>query len=104
MIMTEAQAGIALNEVGVIQQSLENATYAPPASGPQIVERLDAVMDLYKESSTVYAALVEPMLQWAIYSVAPKFIAPNAPNAESWKILFDSLTDFHERWKHLDPN
>lgn len=103
MIMNEAQAGIALDEVGAIQQSLENATYAPPTSGPQIVERLDAVMDLYKESSTAFTAFVEPMMQWAMFSVFPKYIAPNAPNAESWKLLYESVADFYARWKYLDP-
>ena len=104
-LLTDEAAGAALEEVGRLQQAIDAGEVDLDSAGDMIIERLDAVMDLYSDSSTVYATLVEPFMSWAIHSLGPKFIVDqdSTPESRQYKALYARFKDFYAQWKHLDP-
>ncbi|NYF14221.1 hypothetical protein HDC34_002548 [Pseudoclavibacter sp. JAI123] len=66
-----------------------------------MIERLDGVVSLYSDSSTLYEALVEPITLWAASSLGPRFIMdPESADGRRARELFDEIGAFHERNLH----
>lgn len=105
ILLSEEAAGAALEEVGELQRAIDAGEVDLNQAGDMIIERLDAVMVLYSESTTVYEALIEPFMSWAIHSLAPRFLVDQDSTAISrqYKALYGKFSDFYKQWQHLDP-
>lgn len=100
LLITEEDARHALKEVVVLQRAVEGGFMPADRAGDEIVERLEAVVRLYEArgSTNVYEYLVEPVMRWAIRSIAPQFITdPTSPDAVAKRHLYDAISAFFKR-------
>lgn len=106
IIVTDEAAGAALEEVGQLQRAIDAEQVDLDHAGAMIVERLDAVITLYADSTTVYSALMGPFMDWAIRSVDVRFIVDqdSTPESRQFKVLFAQFSALHKKWQHLDPS
>lgn len=88
-----------LDEVGALQKAIDEGTIGPREAIDPLLSRMETLTASF-EGTTIYEAFVEPSVQWAIYW-APRWLRPNAPNAEAWKELTDAITEYHNRWLYL---
>ncbi|MCW2135391.1 hypothetical protein B0G38_004582 [Arthrobacter sp. VKM Ac-2550] len=72
--------------------------------GDQMVERADAVAEYFiaMGSTNVYAPLVEPLMQWSQYSMAPIWLRdPQSRMGLEAKEVYESIRVFFEKYSHL---
>ncbi|MCG5450505.1 hypothetical protein [Micromonospora hortensis] len=104
-IESKDDAGAALERVGFLQQQVDAGQIDPAAAGPEIVETLNAVVSFFVligATGNLYTALVEPLMQWNIYSVSPKFLrGPESPETRSARELFEMISAFYHKWEVL---
>ncbi|HWM34192.1 MAG TPA: hypothetical protein VNR36_08155 [Pseudolysinimonas sp.] len=106
ILLSEEAARQALDEVGELQRQVEAEEVDFELAGDQIVERLDAVMTLFEGSANIYSVVAEPAMRWAHAALAPKWVVDQDATAESrrYKALWYKISEFFDRYKHLDPD
>ena len=98
-------AGAGLERVGSLQQQVDEGGIDPATAGREIVETLNAVISFFVligSTDRLYTAIIEPLQQWNVYSVALKFLEnPETPAAKSARQLFDAVSAFCHKWEML---
>ncbi|MDI2037146.1 hypothetical protein [Paenarthrobacter nitroguajacolicus] len=104
LITSESAAGEALEEVGQLQRSAEDGNLAGGHAGDQMVERADAVVEYFLAmgSSNLYGPLIEPLMQWAQFAMAPIWLRnPETQTGREAKQVYESIRMFFEKYSHL---
>ncbi|MGI5521358.1 hypothetical protein ACQEUX_10395 [Micromonospora sp. CA-259024] len=104
-IESREDAGAGLERVGYLQQQVDAGQLDPAAAGPEIVETLNAIISFFVligATGNLYSAIVEPLMQWNVYSVSLKFLeGPETSETRSARQLFELISAFCHRWEIL---
>jgi hypothetical protein len=103
LIFSDDKAGTVLEEIGQLQRQVETGNFDPSAAGQAICERAAAVADYFiaRGSNNVYEPLIKPLLEWAIYALAPKFLMETGPAGDANRVIYDDIVELHGRYEHL---
>lgn len=105
LITSESAAGEALEEIGQLQRSAEDGNLGGGRVGDQMVERADAVTEYFLAmgSTNLYTPLVEPLMQWAMYAMAPIWLRdPETQSGQEAKRVYESIRVFFEKYSYLE--
>lgn len=103
LIFSDEKAGAVLGEIGQLQRQIEAGSFESSTTGQAICERAAAVADYFiaRGSNNVYEPLIKPLLEWAIYSLAPKFLLDTGPVGDANRAIYDDIVELHRRYEHL---
>ncbi|WP_146084301.1 hypothetical protein [Rathayibacter sp. AY1F6] len=94
-LSTEEQAGVVLDQIGAHQQAITDLGADPRAGADAIAERLEAVVTfLYSagfERAAIKEQLLEPIQEWLIYTIAPRWLKAEDPAQDDSHYLFERL-------------
>lgn len=104
LIISRDHAGQVLDQIGAYQRAVDQGDSLDDA-GEEIVTRLDAVVQYFGPSTEVYETLIKPAIEWAIYTVAPKWIDPKEDQtlAPKYREIQMKIGAFYEKYSYLDP-
>ncbi|MET7670869.1 hypothetical protein [Micromonospora luteifusca] len=104
-IESKEDAGAALERVEYLRQQVDAGRIDPASAGPEIVETLNAIVSFFVligATGNLYAAIVEPLIEWNLYSVSLKFLGgTETPETQSARQLFEMLSAFYHKWEIL---
>ena len=101
VIIDDEGASRALDRVGALQAQGEETDHPVPIA-EAVAEELDAVMAylLHREGTNIYAVIIEPVMQWALYLWSEdKIMRPESEGAQAYGVI----SEFFTRYQHLNP-
>lgn len=103
LIYSDEKAGAVLEEIGQLQRQVEAGSFEASTAGKAICERAAAVADYFiaRGSNNVYEPLIKPLLEWAIYSLAPKFLLDTGPTGDENRAIYHDIVELHGKYEHL---
>lgn len=104
LINSEPAAGEALEQIGQLQRSAEAGDLGGGRVGDHMVERAEGVVEYFLAmgSTNVYVPLVEPLMGWALYSMAPiSLLEPETRRGIEARAVYDSIKAFFEKYSYL---
>ncbi|MFF1385553.1 hypothetical protein ACFVWT_18525 [Arthrobacter sp. NPDC058288] len=102
LIFSDDKAGVVLEEIGQLQRQVEAGSFHS-ATGQDICERADAVAEYFvaRGNNNVYEPLIKPLMEWAIYALAPKFLMDAGPDGAANRAIYSAIVELHGRYEHL---
>lgn len=102
LIFSDEHAGQILEEVGQLQRQIEAGQGLDVAS-QEVSTRARAVIEYFLScgSTNVFKPLVEPLMQWGIYSLAPKFLTDESLQGKQYRAVYDAISSIYADYKHL---
>lgn len=102
LIFSDDKAGAALEEIGQLQRQVEAGSFNA-GTAEAICERATAVADYFiaRGSNNVYEPLIKPLLEWAIYALAPKFLMDTGPAGDANRAIYNDILALHGKYEHL---
>lgn len=104
LISSDAAAGEALEQIGQLQRSADAGELVGGRVGAHMVERADAVVQYFLAggSTNIYGPLVEPLMHWALSSMAPIWLRdPESVAGLEAREVYDSISEFFEKYSFL---
>lgn len=103
LIFSDDKAGAVLEEIGQLQRQIESGTFDSLTTGQAICERAAAVADYFIAcgNNDVYEPLIKPLLEWAIYTLAPKFVLDTGRAGDTNRAIYNDIIKLHDRYEHL---
>jgi hypothetical protein len=103
LIFSNDKASAVLEEIGQLQRQVEADSFESSKAGQAICERAAAVADYFiaRGSNNAYEPLIKPLLEWAIYSLAPKFLLDTGTAGDAYRAIYDDIVELHGKYEHL---
>lgn len=106
IILSVDDAKQSLDEIGVLQRSVTDQMTNARTGADEIADRLDSVLFFLLSAGydrqALHSELLEPMKQWLVFTMAPRWMNEDDISNSDTKYLYDKLISLVQKYEQPD--